>query len=123
MLRVLTWALLLGCAVAQAADAPTAEIQGVWRGPWYRGMTSGIMTLEISSAGNTVTFSNLDNFGEATVALRNAALDEKGLSFRAVGSSPQELEATLTLSKDGAKLRGFGKYEGFKLRMEIEKQP
>jgi len=45
------------------------------------------------------------------------------LSFRVSGASPQELEATVSLISGGKKMRGFGKYEGFKLRMELDKQP
>jgi hypothetical protein len=128
MLRVITLTLLLfastgGVSWAAEQSAPANEVQGVWRGPWYRGMTSGILTLQIDAAGGTATFSNLDNFGEAPAVLRALSFDGSALSFRAVGASPQELEASINLTSGGMKLRGFGKYEGFKLRMELEKQP
>ena len=109
------------CAEERAPDL--SPIKGSWQGPWYRGMSSGIMTLRIAPDGHSnVTFSNLESFGEASVELRHTTFDGKTIGFRAPGASALEFDAALNLSSDGAKLRGFAKYEGFKFRVELEKQ-
>ena len=48
--------------------------------------------------------------------------DGKSLVFKVSGAAGGDYAGTLTLSADGKKLKGVAKYEGFKIRMELEKQ-
>ena len=49
--------------------ASADELSGAWVGPWYRGMTSGTMTLQIESDGGMIQMTNLDGFPEDEVVL------------------------------------------------------
>jgi hypothetical protein len=123
MAAILCAGLAAGSASGGEPKSELASIQGSWKGPWYRGMTSGIMVLQVAKEGSTVTFTNLETFGDAPAPLRQLEFDGKVISFRTSGTSAQELEASLNLSSGNSRLKGFGKYEGFKVRMELEKQP
>jgi hypothetical protein len=108
--------LLLSVA---AAD----ELSGEWSGPWYRGMTSGIMTLEIDGEGKgLVQFTNLDNFGEDTVAVSKLEKDSKGLKFSAAGAGAAVFSASARLTGDGKLLKGEGEYEGFAIEFRLKRR-
>lgn len=96
-----------------------AQITGIWHGPWYRGMTSGLVTIELGSAGaGTIRFTNLESFGEDAVELKNVEVDGKTLTFRAEGKSGAEFKASATVTAEGSRMRGNGRYEGFGVRFE-----
>ena len=96
-----------------------AKMTGIWQGTWYRGMTSGLVTLELGSAGaGTIRFTNLETFGEDAVELKNVEIDGKTLTFRAEGKNGAEFKASVTVTADGSRMRGNGRYEGFGVRFE-----
>lgn len=106
-----------------AAAEQGAEMSGTWLGPWYRGMTSGIVKIELDDAGSgTIHFTNLENFGEEPVALKNVERDGKKISFSAAGKSGVEFTASATISSEGERMRGNGRYEGFGVRFEARPQ-
>lgn len=96
-----------------------AQITGIWKGTWYRGMTSGLVTIELGGAGaGTIRFTNLETFGEDAVELKNVEIDGKTLTFRAEGKSGAEFKASATVTAEGSIMRGNGRYEGFGVRFE-----
>ncbi|MGH8629581.1 MAG: hypothetical protein ACREU7_02295, partial [Burkholderiales bacterium] len=104
-----TLAAMIGlmCGPAVAQDA--ASLAGTWRGPWYRGMTSGVMTLEITAAGaGSVAFTNLETFGESPAPLAKTGMQGEWLEFSAMGASGRDFTARLKAAADASVLRGAG---------------
>jgi hypothetical protein len=107
------------CGPAVAQDA--ASLAGTWRGPWYRGMSSGVMTLEIARDGTgNVAFTNLETFGEAPVAFARAGMQGDWFEFSAVGASGRDFKARLQRAAGADALRGAGRYEGFQVRFDLQ---
>ena len=107
---------------AGAAVADTSPLRGSWKGPWYIGMSSGMVTMDIAEDGTgKVTLTNLDEFGTRPVALAKQSFDGKALTFSATGDNGAALIMTLQLGKDGTQLRGNGKHGGFGARMELQR--
>ena len=50
-------------AIQVNALAQEAALTGIWEGPWYRGMTSGKVKIDLREQPGTIQFTNLDNFG------------------------------------------------------------
>lgn len=113
-----------GSSLLQAALAQQDQLMsGTWRGPWYRGMTSGVVTLEVGANGaGTIQFTNLENFGDQPVALRNVEISGNTLTFSASGTSGADFTASAKISADGSKMRGNARYEGFGVRFEARPQ-
>lgn len=110
-----TW---VGAALADQV----ASLQGTWKGPWYIGMTSGLATMEIAADGSgTITFTNLENFGEEPVALTKTSFDGKTFRFAASGTDGVEFSVGMQLGSGGKQLRGNGKYGGFGARLELRR--
>jgi hypothetical protein len=115
-------AMALTILVAGAAVADTALLHGSWKGPWYIGMTSGIVMMDIAEDGSgRITLTNLDEFGSKPVALAKQAFDGKLFSFSATGADGAVLNMSLRLGDDGKQLRGNGKRGGFGARMELQR--
>jgi hypothetical protein len=105
------------CTAAFAQDAATA---GVWEGPWYRGMTSGKVKIDLRQSSGTIQFTNLDGFGTEMRPL-DASLDSGVLKLRAEGEKGGPLTANLKLNEAGTEMKGLGKFDGFPLRFEVKR--
>ena len=111
---VLLAAVMQSHALAQ--DAAT----GMWEGPWYRGMTSGKVKIDLRSKPGIIQFTNLDNFGtDARPA--DAVLENGTLKLKCQGEQGGPLTASLKLNEAGNEAKGLGKFEGFPLRFEIKR--
>jgi hypothetical protein len=100
----------------------TAAIDGVWEGPWYRGMTSGKARFEIASGAGSVKLTNSETFGEEARPLSKLAFDGKTFRFEVQGGGGA-LGASLKLNDKGDQMKGMGKYEGFGVRFELTRLP
>jgi hypothetical protein len=110
----LAWSYLLPVATAD-------ELSGKWSGPWYRGMTSGIMMLDMDEEGNgMVQFTNLDNFGVDSVPVSTKKKDSKSLKFSAAGEGAAVFTATARLADGGKLLKGKGEYDGFAIEFKLK---
>ena len=107
---------------AGAAVADTGALRGSWKGPWYIGMSSGIVAMDIAADGSgKIALTNLDEFGSQPVALAKQAFDGKLFTFSATGASGAVLTMGLQLGEGGGQLRGNGKHAGFGARMELQR--
>jgi len=106
---------------AQAAAEVASTVAGIWEGPWYRGMTSGRVKLQIDGDGGTIQFSNLDKFGSAQHPLGNTAFADSVYQFRTEGESGGALTGRLKLNEAGTEMKGMGKFDGFPLRFELKR--
>lgn len=98
------------------------SLQGTWTGPWYIGMTSGLVTMQIAADGSgTIALTNLENFGEQPVALTKTSFDGKTFRFAASGAGGVEFSVGMQLGSDAKQLRGNGKYGGFGARLELRR--
>ena len=95
-------------------------MDGVWEGPWYRGMTSGKVKIDLRQTTRTITFTNLDGFGTQMRPLQ-ASLDNGAIKLRAEGDQGGPLTASLKLNEAGTEMKGLGKFDGFPLRFEIKR--
>ncbi len=108
--------------IAAAAQEPGMALSGTWTGPWYRGMTSGVMTLEITADGSgRVYFTNLDNFGHAPAKLAKVSSQSDAIEFSANGAGGSDFVASAALVKNGKALRGAARYEGFSVKFELKR--
>jgi hypothetical protein len=117
-------ALLVGARQGAATQDPSS-IDGVWEGPWYRGMTSGKVRIDLNANSGTIQFTNLDNFGPELQRLQKVAAEGSVLKFQAEGDKGGLLSASLHLNDAGTQMKGMGKFDGFPLRFEVKrtKQP
>ena len=121
---------VIGLAAAVAAlwsasilPAFAEGIDGTWAGAWYRGMTSGTMTLRIESDGSgVIQMTNLDNFSEDEVVLTDTEKAGKNFSFRAPGLAAGVFAASTQLSDDGNVLEGKGRYDGFAIKFKLKRR-
>lgn len=119
---ILAGLVLIAAALAGPAAADPGELAGTWKGPWYIGMSSGLVTMEIAADGSgSIALTNLDEFGAQPVALAKQTFDGKVLKFSASGANGTALTAGLQSENGGKKLRGNGKYGGFGARMELQR--
>ena len=115
-------AMTVAILFAGVAVADTGALHGSWKGPWYIGMSSGLVAMDIADDGSgKITLTNLDEFGSLPVALAKQSFDGKAFSFSASGANGAALIMTLQLGKDGRQLRGNGKHGGFGARMELQR--
>ena len=112
-------AITLTMGVQPVARAQDAEA-GQWEGPWYRGMTSGKVKIDLRTKPGTIQFTNLDNFGTDLRPV-DASLDDGVLKLRAEGDKGGPLTASLKLNEAGTEAKGLGKFDGFPLRFEIKR--
>jgi hypothetical protein len=119
------WILLLAGSTALAHGVvlaqDTAAVNGTWEGPWYRGMSSGRAKLQIAGKGGTLQLTNAETYGEAPQPLVMLAVDADVVSLRANGESGLPLTLDLKLNAKGDQMKGMGKYEGFGVRMELQR--
>jgi len=111
-------AALLAAPGAFAQSTSTQAIDGVWEGPWYRGMSSGKARFEIRDGAGTMELTNAETFGEGSHPLQKLAFDGKVLSFEAPGGGGP-MTARLQLNEAGDRMKGMGKHEGFGVRFEL----
>lgn len=122
-MRITRWAAVAAAFfLAGFAMADTGELQGSWKGPWYIGMSSGLVAMEIAADGSgKITLTNLEEFGSKPVALARQSFDGKLLTFSATGANGAVLNMNLQLGEGGKQLRGNGKHAGFGARMELQR--
>ena len=119
-----TWlaAMTLAIILAGTAAADTSALHGSWKGPWYIGMSSGVVAMEIAGDGSgKIALTNLEEFGSQPVALAKQSFDGKVFTFSATGSGGAVLTMRLQLGEGGRQLRGNGKHAGFGARMELQR--
>lgn len=115
-------AITMVLCLAEAALADTSALHGTWKGPWYIGMSSGIVAMEIAVDGSgNIALTNLDEFGSQPVPLSKQSFDGKALTFSATGANGAALTMSLRLGEGGRQLRGNGKHAGFGARMELQR--
>ncbi len=103
--------------------ALAGELSGTWSGPWYRGMTSGTMVLEVDAQGKgRVQFTNLDNFGDESVPLSGVEAGGTDLKFRAAGAGAGVFVASSQMTSDGKVLNGKGEYDGFDIKFKLKRR-
>ena len=120
-----TFLMSLAAAVwiALVPVAAADGLSGNWSGPWYRGMTSGIMTLKIDEGGGgLVQFTNLDNFGEDAVPITGVEIGLAKLKFTAAGAGADAFTARSQLTNDGKVLKGDGEYDGFDIKFKLKRR-
>ena len=96
-----------------AADAVTPALQGHWTGVWYIGMSSGKSQLTFNENGTaSISFTNLDEFGEDEIALNKLSIDSSAISFSVPSKYSAFFQIQLKLKPDGKTLDGSGKFDG-----------
>ncbi len=105
----------------------TSPLAGVWRGPWYLGMTSGTAELILPAAGReggTLSMTNNENFGAGALPVTDLEAEGGRLRFRVKGEDGKMLTADIPVDGDQpSALKGFARYGGFKLRFEFLRVP
>ncbi len=115
-------AIAMAFFLAGAATPDTGDLHGSWKGPWYIGMSSGIVAMDIAEDGSgTIALTNLDEFGSQPIPLAKLSFDGKSLAFSAIGANGAVLTMNLRLDDAGKQLRGNGKHAGFGARMELQR--
>jgi hypothetical protein len=115
-------ALTMATVFAGTAVADTSVLHGSWKGPWYIGMSSGVVAMQIAEDGSgKIALTNLDEFGSQPVPLAKQSFDGKLLTFSATGANGAVLTMNLRLDEGGRQLRGNGKHAGFGARMELQR--
>ena len=102
LLGIALFALTSGTQSQQTAEGAaegSSTVAGQWEGPWYRGMTSGKVQLQVEGGGGTIRFTNLDKFGDAAHPLTNTSMDGRAFQFRSEGETGGPLTATLKLNE------------------------
>lgn len=114
-------ALCLQSGFAIAEDAIGIDAAGVWRGPWYLGMTSGVATLVVGGASSpgTLQMTNNENFGTEPMTLREGHLRDGRFEFRVKGADGRILEGALPVDRPKGVMKGFGRYGGYKLLFDL----
>ncbi|UCH49732.1 MAG: hypothetical protein JSU95_08225 [Betaproteobacteria bacterium] len=103
--------------------ASADDLSGSWFGPWYRGMTSGTMTLHIdSNGGGMIQMTNLDGFPEDEVVLSKVKKGDRRFKFSASGEGAGVFAASTQLSGDGEVLEGKGEYDGFPIEFRLKRR-
>lgn len=121
---------VIGLATAMAAfwlagivPAFAQGVEGTWAGPWYRGMTSGTMTLRIEPDGSgVIQMNNLDNFTKDKVTLTDTEKTDTTFNFEAPGGGADVFVVKTRLAADGTILAGSGRYEGFAIKFRLKRR-
>jgi hypothetical protein len=115
-------ALMMAMVFAQTAVAEPGALHGSWKGPWYIGMSSGLVAIDIDEEGSgRIALTNLEEFGSQPVPLAKQSFDGKVFAFSATGANGAVLTMSLQLGAGGRQLRGNGKHSGFGARMELQR--
>jgi hypothetical protein len=121
--KALATAALLAFAFGLSAHAADiSALNGIWEGPWYRGMTSGKAVFEIKDGAATIQLTNSETFGDDVKQVKQVEFDGKTLRFVADGGTGP-MTAALKLNERGDQMKGMGKYEGFPVRFELMRNP
>jgi len=116
------WLVTLATGSVSAQQADTQPIDGVWVGPWYRGMTSGKARFEIRGGGGTMELTNAESFGEGTHPLQKVTFDGTTFTFEAPGGGGA-MTGKLELNARGDQMKGSGRHQGFGVRFELARSP
>jgi len=115
-------AMTLAVIFAGTALADTGVLHGSWKGPWYIGMSSGVVAMDIAEDGSgKIALTNLEEFGSQPVPLAKQSFDGKVFTFSAIGTNGAVLVMSLQLGQGARQLRGNGKHAGFGARMELQR--
>jgi hypothetical protein len=107
---------------APAGGEDSHSLAGVWRGPWYRGMTSGLMTLEIADdATGRIAFTNLESFGDLSTPLAKSRVQGGEIEFSAIGAGGRDFTGQAMKTAHGRTLRGSARYEGFQFKFDLQR--
>jgi hypothetical protein len=115
-----------GACAARGDDTAPAPVAGSWQGPWYLGMTSGIATLVLEQGalpGGSLQLTNNEAFGPEARPLQDISIVDGRLRFRVKGADGRLLSADLPMSGQGRALKGFAKYGGYNIRLELVRSP
>lgn len=101
------------------------SVDGVWRGVWYLGMSSGsaelVLRLDSGSPVGSLQLVNNDSFGSGPGVVKSAKYVEGAVTFSASGEGGQLLEARLLVDKAKNSMKGPAQLAGYKLRIELRK--
>jgi hypothetical protein len=115
-------AMTMAIIFAGTAVADTGALHGSWKGPWYIGMSSGVVAMEIAEDGSgKIALTNLEEFGSQPVPLAKQSFDGKVFTFSATGANGAVIIMSLQLGEGGKQMRGNGKHAGFGARMELQR--
>ena len=121
--QTVVW-MLLGLWAVPGLAADLEGFQGTWKGPWYIGMSSGKVALEIRADGQgDIALTQLEGFGNSPVPLKKISVDGNVVRFAAAGENGAELSLKATMDGQGKRLVGNGKYGGFGARLELQRDP
>lgn len=119
---VVVLVFLLGVAPANAAQEMAEALTGTWQGAWYRGMTSGQLTLEIRPDGSgKVEFTNLEMFGEDAAPFFRSRFTDSGFDFSAGRGPGGAFVGRIRYTPGAEQLRGEARYDGFPVTFEIRR--
>lgn len=114
--------MTLAILLAGTAVADTSVLHGSWKGPWYIGMSSGVVAMEIAADGSgKIALTNLEEFGSQAAPLAKQSFDGKVFAFSATGANGAMLTMSLHLGEGDRQLRGNGKHAGFGARMVLQR--
>jgi hypothetical protein len=115
-------AMTMAIIFVGTAVADTGALHGSWKGPWYIGMSSGVVAMEIAEDGSgKIALTNLEEFGAQPIPLAKQSFDGKVFTFSATGANGAVLTMSLRLGEGGRQMRGNGKHAGFGARMELQR--
>jgi hypothetical protein len=115
-------AMTLAIVFAGTVVADTGTLHGSWKGPWYIGMSSGVVAMEIAVDGSgKIALTNLEEFGSQPIPLAKQSFDGNVFAFSATGANGAVLTMSLKVGEGGRQLRGNGKHAGFGARMELRR--
>lgn len=106
--------------IALSVGAHAEGLVGVWKGPWYLGMSSGVAVLRLGDGEASLQMTNNETFGAEPVNLKDLSYEAKVLHFRAKGADGSVMVAAIPVREDGA-IRGAVTYGGYKLRLELSR--
>jgi len=106
--------------LAVSVGAHAEDLAGVWKGPWYLGMSSGVAVLRLGDGQANLQMTNNEYFGVEPANLKDVSYEARMLRFRAKGNDGSAMVAALPVREDGA-IRGAVTFGGYKLRLELSR--
>lgn len=109
-----------------AAEGDVASgVRGIWTGPWYLGMTSGVATLIVEGdtlLEGSLQLTNNERFGTAPRPLTEARFEDGQFRFKVTGEDGQRMTAQLPVAGEGTRMKGLAKYSGYNIKFELTRQ-